>query len=85
MQTRLTHALDTRFDDLDEIKDVANYGCGGGVSGFIYTTRHENSSMNTKKKLSMNSMKFMEMISSMKLPRFLQSLTLRSIKTIAFG
>ena len=36
MQTRLTHALDTRFDDLDEIKDVANYGCGGGVSGFIY-------------------------------------------------
>ena len=36
MQNRLTLALDTRFDDLDEIKDVANYGCGGGVSGFIY-------------------------------------------------
>mgnify|MGYP003311873081 CR=1 FL=1 len=36
MQTRLTLALDERFDDLDEVKDVANYGCGGGVSGFIY-------------------------------------------------
>ena len=36
MQNRLTLALDTRFDDLDEVKDVANYGCGGGVSGFIY-------------------------------------------------
>ena len=36
MQNRLTLALDTRFDDLEEIKDVANYGCGGGVSGFIY-------------------------------------------------
>ena len=36
MQNRLTLALDTRFDDLDEVKDVANHGCGGGVSGFIY-------------------------------------------------
>ena len=36
MQNRLTLALDTRFDDLDEVKDVARYGCGGGVSGFIY-------------------------------------------------
>ena len=34
--SRLTAALDARFDDLDEIKDVANHGCGGGVSGFIY-------------------------------------------------
>ena len=34
--SRLTDALDTRFDDLDEIKDVANYGCEGGVGGFIY-------------------------------------------------
>lgn len=30
-------ALDERFDDIEEVKDVANYGCAGGVSGFIYT------------------------------------------------
>jgi hypothetical protein len=24
--------------DADEIKDVANYGCAGGVNGFIYYT-----------------------------------------------
>ena len=35
-ESRLTVALDKRFDDIEEIKDVANYGCGGGVSGFIY-------------------------------------------------
>ena len=34
--SRLTDALDERFDDLDEVKDVACYGCGAGVSGFIY-------------------------------------------------
>jgi len=34
--SRLTDALDERFHDLDEVKDVANYGCEGGVSGFIY-------------------------------------------------
>jgi len=31
-------ALTARFTDADEIKDVANYGCAGGVSGFIYYT-----------------------------------------------
>lgn len=36
--TALTDALDERFTDLDEIKDVATYGCIGGVSGFIYST-----------------------------------------------
>ena len=35
-ESRLTVALDERFDDIEETKDVANYGCGGGVSGFIY-------------------------------------------------
>ena len=30
--------LCSRFDDPDEIKDVANYGCSGGVNGFIYYT-----------------------------------------------
>ena len=34
--SRLDSALAARFTDLDEIKDVANYGCAGGVSGFIY-------------------------------------------------
>ena len=29
-------ALTARFTDADEIKDVATYGCEGGVSGFIY-------------------------------------------------
>jgi hypothetical protein len=32
----LTKALAERFDDFDEIKDVASHGCSGGVSGFIY-------------------------------------------------
>jgi hypothetical protein len=31
-------ALAERFDDMDEIKDVAEYGCAAGVSGFIYST-----------------------------------------------
>ena len=36
--TNILHtALTARFTDADEIKDVANYGCAGGVSGFIYT------------------------------------------------
>mgnify|MGYP003150135714 FL=1 len=34
--SRLTDALNERFTDLDEIKDVANHGCDAGVSGFIY-------------------------------------------------
>ena len=34
--SRLTKALDERFDDLDEIKDVVNHGCAAGVGGFIY-------------------------------------------------
>jgi len=36
--SRLTDALDERFDDLDEVKDVANHGCAAGVGGFIYYT-----------------------------------------------
>ena len=34
--SRLTDALDKRFTDLDEVKDVAKHGCEAGVSGFIY-------------------------------------------------
>jgi len=39
--TRLHDALTARFTDADEIKDVANYGCSGGVSGFIYYSENE--------------------------------------------
>ena len=35
-ESRLTVALDERFDDIQEVKDVADHGCEGGVSGFIY-------------------------------------------------
>lgn len=31
-------ALSERFTDPDEIRDVANHGCIGGVSGFIWTS-----------------------------------------------
>ena len=34
--SRLFDALDERFDDVEEIKDVYNYGCAAGVGGFIY-------------------------------------------------
>ena len=37
MTNRLFAALEERFDDIEEVKDVARYGCSGGVSGFIYT------------------------------------------------
>ena len=32
----LTAALNDRFSDIDEIRDIATHGCEGGVSGFIY-------------------------------------------------
>ena len=34
--SRLFDALDERFTDLDECRDVAQYGCSMGVGGFIY-------------------------------------------------
>lgn len=34
----LIDALNARFTDADEIRDVVNHGCSGGVSGFIYST-----------------------------------------------
>lgn len=34
-------ALTARFTDADEIKDVATYGCEGGVNGFIYYSETE--------------------------------------------
>ena len=37
MTNRLFDALEERFDDIEEVKDVARHGCGGGISGFIYT------------------------------------------------
>ena len=36
--SRLFDALDKRFDDIEEVQDVAKHGCEGGVSGFIYYT-----------------------------------------------
>ena len=36
--TNLERALSLRFTDASEIKDVANHGCSGGVSGFIYSS-----------------------------------------------
>ena len=35
-KSRLTEALDKKFDDIEEIRDVAEHGCAGGVSDFIY-------------------------------------------------
>jgi hypothetical protein len=32
----VTEALNERFDNMDELKDIARHGCEGGVSGFIY-------------------------------------------------
>ena len=50
IESRMTAALDKRFDDLEEIKDVANHGCEGGVSDFITTTKLVNSLTSTKRK-----------------------------------
>ena len=36
MANTLHNALTERFTEAVEIKDVANHGCAGGVSGFIY-------------------------------------------------
>ncbi len=36
--TKLERALSQRFTDQSEIRDVANHGCSGGVSGFIHST-----------------------------------------------
>lgn len=36
--TTLIAALEARFTDASEIKDVVDYGCSAGVSGFIYST-----------------------------------------------
>ena len=36
MFDRLFEALEERFDDIDEVKDIERHGMSGGVSGFIY-------------------------------------------------
>jgi len=38
MSSRLFDALDERFNDFDECKDVQIHGMTGGFSGFIYTS-----------------------------------------------
>ena len=37
MTNRLFDALEERFDDFDEVKDIARHGMSGGFNGFIYT------------------------------------------------
>ncbi len=37
MTNRLFDTLEERFDDIDEVKDIARYGMSGGFNGFIYT------------------------------------------------
>ena len=37
MTNRLFDALNERFDDIDEVKDIARHGMSGGFNGFIYT------------------------------------------------
>jgi hypothetical protein len=34
--TTFLEALQTRFTDPDEISDIADHGCSGGINGFIY-------------------------------------------------
>ena len=34
--SRLTDALDSHFEDNDDVMNVAEHGCSGGVNGFIY-------------------------------------------------
>ena len=36
--SELNDFLEDRFQDISEIRDVANYGCSGGVSSFIYSS-----------------------------------------------
>ena len=37
MTNRLFDALEQRFDDFDEVKDISRHGMSGGFNGFIYT------------------------------------------------
>ena len=37
-KTNLELALDARFTDMDEVRDISNHGISGGFSGFIYST-----------------------------------------------
>ena len=48
-------ALAERFDDMDEIKDVAEYGCAAGVSDFIYSAELVPSLTSTRTRSKMNS------------------------------
>ena len=42
MTNRLFAALEERFDNIDEVRDIARHGMSGGFSGFIYSSElHE--------------------------------------------
>ena len=38
MTNRLFAALEERFDDIEEVRDIARHGMSGGFSGFIYSS-----------------------------------------------
>ena len=38
MTIRLFAALEERFVDIDEVRDIARHGMSGGFSGFIYSS-----------------------------------------------
>ena len=38
MKTNLYRALDARFTDMDEVRDIVNHGMSCGFSGFLYST-----------------------------------------------
>ena len=42
MTNRLFDALEERFDDIEEVRDITRHGMSGGFSGFIYSSElHE--------------------------------------------
>ena len=38
MTNYMFEALENRFDDIDEVKDITRHGMSGGFSGFIYSS-----------------------------------------------
>ncbi len=64
--TRLYDALDARFDDIDEVTDVAKYGCVGGVNGFIYSTElcefYDEHESDIEQELDMHGVKFHDLV-----------------------
>ena len=64
--TRLYDALDARFDDIDEVTNVAKYGCVAGVSSFIYSTElcefYDDHESDIEQELDMHDVKFHDLV-----------------------